>query len=27
LAIEDLAAAAFIYEKVKRSGGGTFVDF
>ncbi len=27
LAIEDLAAAAFIYDKVKRSGGGTFVDF
>jgi ornithine cyclodeaminase len=25
LAIEDLAAAAFIYEKVKRDGGGTFV--
>ncbi|HEX9160740.1 MAG TPA: ornithine cyclodeaminase family protein [Thermoanaerobaculia bacterium] len=27
LAIEDLAAAAFIYEKVQREGGGTFVDF
>jgi ornithine cyclodeaminase/alanine dehydrogenase-like protein (mu-crystallin family) len=27
LAIEDLAAAAFIYEKVQRSGGGTFVEF
>jgi ornithine cyclodeaminase/alanine dehydrogenase-like protein (mu-crystallin family) len=27
LAIEDLAAAAFIYDKVKRSGGGTFVEF
>jgi len=27
LGIEDLASAAFLYEKVKRSGGGTFVDF
>ncbi len=27
LAIEDLAAAAFIYDKVKRSGGGTYVEF
>jgi ornithine cyclodeaminase len=27
LAVEDLAAAAFIYENVKRSGGGKFVDF
>ncbi|HEV8661023.1 MAG TPA: ornithine cyclodeaminase family protein [Thermoanaerobaculia bacterium] len=27
LAIEDLAAAAFIYEKVKRSGGGKFLEF
>ena len=27
LGIEDLASAAFIYEKVKRSGGGTFIDF
>jgi ornithine cyclodeaminase len=27
LAIEDLASAAFIYDKVNRSGGGTFVEF
>lgn len=27
LAIEDLAAAAFIYDKVQRTGGGTFVEF
>ncbi|HSP14836.1 MAG TPA: ornithine cyclodeaminase family protein [Thermoanaerobaculia bacterium] len=27
LAIEDLASAAFIYDKVGRSGGGTFVEF
>ena len=27
LAVEDLAAAAFIYDKVQRQGGGTFVEF
>lgn len=27
LAIEDLASAAFIYDKVKREGGGTYVEF
>jgi ornithine cyclodeaminase/alanine dehydrogenase-like protein (mu-crystallin family) len=27
LAVEDLAAAAFIFEKVNRDGGGTWVDF
>jgi ornithine cyclodeaminase/alanine dehydrogenase-like protein (mu-crystallin family) len=27
LAVEDLAAAAFIYDKVQREGGGTFVEF
>jgi len=27
LAIEDLASAAFIFDKVQKSGGGTFVEF
>lgn len=27
LAVEDLAAAAFIFEKTKRSGGGHYIDF
>ncbi|HEY8712943.1 MAG TPA: ornithine cyclodeaminase family protein, partial [Thermoanaerobaculia bacterium] len=27
LAIEDLASAAFIFDKVERTGGGTFVEF
>ena len=27
LAAEDLASAVFIFDKVKRQGGGTFVEF